>query len=311
MRKLEKEIVKTLLYFDIFSFPLKQDEIRRYCSIRLNTDDLSTPLSHLLSKQHIYRFGNYYQLNTQKERIINREKKHHISLQKLKIARRSAWIISQFPFVSGVAVSGSLSKYSADEKADIDFFIITHANRLWVCRSLLHIFKKLTYLFGKQHHFCMNYFLDENELELKDKNIFTAIESITVIPLYGTRSHQQFFDKNRWLTEYLPNSYPEIKLNGQVDNKRTWIKKIGEYFFAGQWGNWVNLFLLKFTLWWWRIKFKGKGYPMQYFNTDFRSTPGESKNHPNDYQRRVMNEFDQKVTVAAEQMGWNHVNQKS
>lgn len=307
MRKLEKEIIKTLLYFDIFSFPLKEEEIRRFCSVKVDHADLALPLNRLLEQEHIYRYGKYYQLTPERAPVNSREKKHHISLQKLEIAHQSARIISQFPFVRGVAISGSLSKYSADEKADIDFFIITRSNRLWITRSLLHFFKKLTYLVGKQHHFCMNYFLDECELELKDKNIFTAIESVTVMPLYGTSSHRQFFDKNRWLVHYLPNGYADINLNGSISNRTSWLKKLGEWCFTGRWGNWLNRQLLNLTMWWWRRKFKGQGYPMQYFNNDFRSTPGESKNHPNDYQRHIMNTYDKKVNEMSEQLGWEIV----
>ena len=58
-------------------------------------------------------------------------------------------------------MSGSLSKHFADEKSDIDFFIITSANRLWIARTCMHLFKKVSYIAGKQHWFCMNYYVDE------------------------------------------------------------------------------------------------------------------------------------------------------
>lgn len=144
----------------------------------------------------------------------------------------------------------------------------------------------------------MNYFLDEDELELKDKNIFTAVESITVIPLYGAISHRLFFDCNAWLGDYFPNSYPQIKLNGQINNHRSRLKALTESLFPSKFGDWINRFLLKITMWWWQKKFRAKGYPMQFFDHDFRSTPGESKNHPNDYQRRVLAAYHEKLHKA-------------
>ena len=88
-------------------------------------------------------------------------------------------MLFQFPFVRGVFISGSLSKRCAAEKEDVDYFIVTSANRLWIARTIMHLYKKLTYLRGRQDRYCMNYFIDEEALEIKEKNIFTAVEMIT------------------------------------------------------------------------------------------------------------------------------------
>ncbi|HMQ60546.1 MAG TPA: hypothetical protein PKE06_07760 [Flavilitoribacter sp.] len=295
MERLQQEIIKTLLYFEVFSFPLSKEEIARFCSLKVSGDDLDAALAKLLEEGSIHRYGHYFLVGKQKKWVEEREEKHAISTRLMEKARRNAQIISQFPFVRGVAISGSLSKWSADDKADIDFFIITRSGRLWICRSMLHFFKKLTYLVGLQHQFCMNYFLDEDELELKDKNIFTAIESITVIPLYGTLPHRTFFDRNAWLNDFLPNAYPEIHLNGEINNRRSGFKRMTEGLFPGKWGDAINRFFLRLTIWWWRKKFKARGYPMEFFAQDFRSTTGESKNHPNDYQRRILRAYAKKL----------------
>src|SRR6266478_4413244 len=99
----------------------------------------------------------------------------------MKIGR----FLSRFPYVTGVGISGSLSKMDAREKADFDFFIVTKANRLWIARTIMHLFKKLTFITGKQHLYCMNYYLDEKALQLRDQNIYTAVEAITLIPVSG------------------------------------------------------------------------------------------------------------------------------
>ena len=295
MERLPQEIIKTLLYFEVFSFPLNREEIARFCSLKVSGDDLDRALAKLLDEGSIHRYGHYFLVGKQKKWVEEREEKRVISSRLMEKARRNAQIISQFPFVRGVAISGSLSKWSADDKADIDFFIITRSGRLWICRSLLHFFKKLTYLAGLQHQFCMNYFLDEDELELKDKNLFTAIESVTVIPLYGTLPHRMFFDRNAWLKDFLPNAYPAIHLNGEINNRRSTLKRITEGLFPGKWGDAFNRFFLRLTIWWWRKKFKARGYPMEFFAQDFRSTTGESKNHPNDYQRRILRAYAKKL----------------
>src|SRR5690606_3777846 len=91
------------------------------------------------------------------------------------IARKKAKLISQFPFVRGVMASGSLSKGYADEKSDIDFFIITIPNRLWIARTLLVLYKRI-FLLNSHKFFCVNYFVDEKHLGIEEKNLFTATE---------------------------------------------------------------------------------------------------------------------------------------
>ena len=57
-------------------------------------------------------------------------------------AKWGASIIAAFPFVRAVGISGSLSKQYADENSDIDYFIITAANRLWIAKNLPAYFQK-------------------------------------------------------------------------------------------------------------------------------------------------------------------------
>src|SRR5690606_39126981 len=104
-----------------------------------------------------------------------------------------------FPFVAFVGISGSLSKGFAAADGDFDFFIITSANRLWICRTLLHLFKKLSFLAGAQHRFCMNYFIDISHAAIEERNRYTAIELSSLIPVCGLKVYQHFLSQNKWV----------------------------------------------------------------------------------------------------------------
>lgn len=286
--EIKTEIIKTIAYFDIFWFPLRSDEIRRFCALPVAAEQLSEALAIMEADSLVWQMEGYYALLPCPDWVRERKEKYAYSCKKMEVAARSTAIIAAFPFVEGVAISGSLSKYAADENADIDFFIIAKANRLWICRSFLHAFKKLTYFFGKQHDFCMNYFLDENELELKDKNVFTATELTTILPVYGAKAFFRFVSANQWITRFLPNS-PEFQMTFPEPTKKQLIKTLLELGFAGKWGTFINRQLMGLTVRWWRHKFKLQGFPMEYFDLDLRSTLGESKYHPDDYQRRILN----------------------
>lgn len=292
--EIKTKIIKTIAYFDIFRFPLRSDEIRRFCTLPVTAELLSEVLASMEAEASIWQQDGYYTLLPRPDWVRERNEKYVYSCRKMEVAGRSAAIIAAFPFVEGVAISGSLSKYAADENADIDFFIIAKANRLWICRSFLHAFKKLTYFFGKQHDFCMNYFLDENELELKDKNIFTATELTTILPVYGPKAFLRFVSANQWINRVLPNS-SEFPLIFPQPAKKHLIKSVLELGFAGKWGTFINRQLMLLTVRWWRQKFRRQGFPMQYFDLDLRSTLGESKYHPDDYQRRILNAHKERV----------------
>jgi hypothetical protein len=140
----------------------------------------------------------------------------------------------------------------ADEKADIDFFIITQADRLWIARTFMHIFKKLTFLTGTQHLYCMNYYLDEKALQLSDQNIYTAIETVTLIPAGGT-AMPDFFKANPWVSEW----FAEYNIGNNPSKEKTgrsWLKRTTEWLLNTKTGNRLDNYLMKLTTRRWQKK---------------------------------------------------------
>src|ERR1700760_1719587 len=196
--ELRSSILKTLAYFDIFNYPLEREDIRRFLPVQADKVVIEKEVCTLLQERRIYRIGDYYSLQNNPALVERRQKGEVHADELLLIAARNAKLLYQFPFVRGVCISGSLSKRCADEQADIDYFIITRANRLWIARTLMHLYKKLSYLRGHQHRFCMNYYIDEEALEIKEKNIFTATELLTLMPMCGNGALDNFFEANAW-----------------------------------------------------------------------------------------------------------------
>jgi hypothetical protein len=122
--------------------------------------------------------------------------------------------IMSFPFVESVNISGALSKNFIDDDGDIDFFIITAPNKLWIARTLLIAYKKIV-LFNSKKYFCVNYFISTNHLEIDEQNKFTATELVTLIPVYGEKAYTNFVTKNKWVETIFPNkpmeSQPRFK----------------------------------------------------------------------------------------------------
>ena len=147
---MKHDILATLSYFDIFDYPLTQGEIYQFLGKSHLQPEFHVGLNQLVFESWIYKFDEFYTLQDNYSLVSRRRKGNARAREMLRTAEKIAGFLSGFPFVRGIAVSGSLSKNFADENSDIDFFIIMAPNRLWLGRTILHCFKKLTFLFKKQ-----------------------------------------------------------------------------------------------------------------------------------------------------------------
>lgn len=281
---IDNEPLLLIRYFSIFKHPLRLDEICRYASVTYSRATIRDALLELEREGRIRKAGDFYLFQNEENCIAKRLAGEQKAMELLPKAKRTARFIARFPFVRFVGISGSLSKGYADENSDFDFFIITAPDTLWICRTLLHLFKKMTFLIGRQHHFCMNYFIDEGHLELEEQNIYTRIELSTLIPVYNQSMYQLLLYENR---VNLPNLdrlyYNEKEALSLLDRRKTCKRRSASFIAA------VNRFLMKLTDYKWKRKWKRKNYPMEDYALAFKTTPYVSKNHPKNYQKRVMN----------------------
>ena len=284
---LKTSILDVLRYFHIFKFPLTSIEIHRFCGMVCKLEEVESVLEELLKESILYKIDSNYLLEKSPNLVVRKEKGAQIAHKKFKEAYRAARIINLFPFVRMVSLSGSLSKGYFEEGSDIDFFIITSKNRLWICRSILHLFKKLTFLVGKQHNYCMNYFIDENALEISEKNQFTAIEIVTLVPFTNIDLYDKFIHVNSWVEKFAPNAL-HYSGGNTISYSKNYFKRIMEKFLDS---NKLNLLLMQLTDKKWRSKWSRKGFDMSKYDSAFKTTLHVSKNHPNDFQNKVLVEL--------------------
>lgn len=253
---IKESIFKTLTYFDIFQYPLTSGEIRQFLDRRTNEIELHEALTGLLREKRVFLEEDYFSIQDNPLLVIRRKKGNKKAEKLLKKARHIGRFLYRFPFVRAVAISGSLSKNYADENADIDFFIITKANRLWIARTFMHLYKKLTFLTGRQHYYCMNYYLDEEALYLEEQNIFSAIEIKTLVPVSGADMMESFLLVNNWTDQWFP-ALEYKTIHGK--EPMTTIKRFIEWLLQGNTGTSIEKHLMKITQQrWLRKESKGK-----------------------------------------------------
>lgn len=305
-KKLQEHIYATLKYFGLFKFPLYSEEIQRYLGATATSREIMLELRAMVKAGVVFIHNDLYMLFDDPGLAERRNSGTHKAEKMMNEAHRSASVISHFPFVKGICVSGSLSKGYADEKSDIDFFIITDEKRLWICRTLLHLFKKFTFLVNKQHSYCMNYFIDESRLRLEEQNLFTATEIVTLKPLYNLNVYQDLVEANKsWVNDL----YPNIHWNGYQNfhQRKSFIKVMAEFCLNIAVPALTNNLLMQLTDRLWRFKWKRKNYPMEYYDLAMKTRWYVSKNHPKNYQRKVLENIqDETMPVSATTLPLNY-----
>ncbi|HXC06842.1 MAG TPA: nucleotidyltransferase domain-containing protein [Bacteroidia bacterium] len=290
----QSAILKTLLYFDLFQHPLLLSEIKHYCQHQILDEKLMKKnLDLLISKKYIFQIRDYYSLSAEADWVTKRQEGNIRAKALLEKARPYIKLISVFPFVRAVFISGSVSKGFADKKGDVDYFIITHPGRLWVCRTLLMLFKKV-FLLNSRKFFCINYFIDSDNLTIPDQNLFTATEIAFLKPVYNPDLCRLFFSSNDWKTEFYPDM-PLANMEQVLLVNRSWIKRAGEWLFRSKAGAVLDRYFLLITLRHWRRKFSG--LPPEAFELSFRSTRNVSKHHPRNFQQTILDSYRHNLQV--------------
>ncbi|MBL0742272.1 hypothetical protein [Chryseolinea lacunae] len=289
----DEHILRTLLYFDIFQYPLNAHEVCHFLGVAVNQENVvHSRLLTLTEHNYIYRFEEFFGVRSDPAYVHRRVKGNAEAERCMSLAQKQARRIARFPFVRGVLGSGSLSKGYMDEYADLDFFIITAPGRLWIARTLLVLYKRI-FLGNSHKYFCVNYFVDERHLEIEEQNLFTATELATALPLQGANEYRRLQESNPWLLQFFPNFTPR-SVRDVPDVRVDGLKKWMEAFLNLPVVSRLERHFQKITLNRWKTLYE-KDYPDADFAVAFKTKTYASKNHPRNYQRKVMESYADKL----------------
>lgn len=285
---LKREIINNLIYGEIFKHPLNCDELSKYSSC--NVDDLSESfddvLNELVNEELIKHEDGLYFIFNDNDKVSRRKEGSENANKLMPKALKVAKFIYKFPYVKGVGISGSMSKGVLFDDGDIDFFIITKSGRLWVARTLLILYKKLI-LRNSREYFCVNYFVDTNNLEIQEKNKFTAMEIMTLIPAEGSYFND-FMSDNKWVKAF-HYQFDTHKKDIKNTPKPLWSIVLTKILDT-RLGEWVDELFMKITLKRWKQKFGS--FDEGKFELAMKTRKYVSKHHPNDFQSKVLSKYD-------------------
>jgi hypothetical protein len=235
MEPIEAAIMRTILYADVFHFPLSLTEIHRFL-----IHDEGTPLALVEEKlencRHLlYEDAGYYCLKNRQEILITRQERERHSLALWQSAFRYGRWFAAIPFVRMVALTGALAvRNPASLRDDFDYMLVTKSGRVWTARLLAVVLVRVVRLMGRE--LCPNYVLAEEQLLQARQDIFIAHELAQMQPIHGLALYQQMLDINGWAKDYLPNIEAYKNRQGSVSP----IKRILEWILAGRFGDWLE-----------------------------------------------------------------------
>ncbi|MDH3652355.1 MAG: nucleotidyltransferase domain-containing protein [Saprospiraceae bacterium] len=282
-----KKVLLTLLYHEVFSYPLTLAEIHQRINIvDLSISQLNETVDQLVELELLQKIEGFHLIKWRPDWISKRKLANSRSKRMEPKALRRARLIAKFPFVRAVFFSGTFAKGLMTMDSDIDFFIITAEDRLWLARTLLILYKKI-FLLNSRKFFCVNYFIDETRLLIEEQNLFTATEIATLRPAFGKKIYEAFRRTNSWVEKYYPNFSSRSVLSKEMKKAR--IKSALEFLFSGTVGMRMDAFFFKKTLLFWKRKFDWMDEDT--FQIALKSKTYVSKHHPNNFQNRVLRKY--------------------
>jgi hypothetical protein len=291
---IERSIIKVLAYFDLFNYPVSKEEIHYFLDQKVSEAEIAAVLKGLTESGLLFKLDIFYSLQNDSRLLARRVNGNDQAQQLLITGYKISRFLYKFPFVRGVGISGSLSKNFADANSDIDFFIITKANRLWLARSLMVTFRKLAVLMGRKDWFCLNYYIDEEALQIPEHNIFIATELITLLPVYGNGTMHKFFHANDWAVSYFPNYINKIE-NCNSRNIRSWFKNAVEFLLDNRLGDKLDRTAMKLITGWWKKKKLDKKLNKRGIKMQIKTSRHYVKPDPGLFQENVVKAYHKKV----------------
>jgi len=220
LTEIDKNIICTLCYGDVKSWPMTNWEIFRYFVNRKKDNSLKKPslgkitqtIQGLKEEGVLEEENGFYFLKKfykdSESLALKRIEKEKLSDRKIKKAIKITEWLETFPFVRGVFLSGSLAFGWSREESDIDVLVIVRKGHIWTARFLLSgVLTILGLKRSKKHikdRICLNHFITTNSLHIDLHSLYNAETYSRLIPLYMRKSLlAEFIKENQWIKKYV------------------------------------------------------------------------------------------------------------
>jgi hypothetical protein len=201
----ELAILKTVVYGDLFHYPLRLEELRDgLFDVALTSDELGSLLgrSPRLAAVLDQRDGFVF-LRGRDEILAERPAAEKRTRVVLASHERALALLGRLPYVRLLALSGAAAFDNLHDD-DVDLFIIAARRRAW---SVCLLVTLLSRLLGVRRTVCANYILDEEAIVIAERDFYTAHQLTHLRPLVGGETHRAFVEANPWARSLFPAAF--------------------------------------------------------------------------------------------------------
>lgn len=287
MNPLERAILRTILYADVFDFPLTVAEIHHFlihdCSV--SRDDIERTLLTSPELARVLCLGSGFISSAERPELrVLRADRERATEELWPAALRYGRWLSRLPFVRMVALTGALAMRNARAGDDLDYLIVTKRGRVWLGRLFAVILVRWVRRSG--YVICPNYVVAEDALSQSKQDLFIAHEVAQMVPLYGRALYGQMRHENDWSHDFLPNAVAAFYHEEEVRPGRFWLmlKQLIEGVLSGWVGDWLEG-------WEHRRKVQRFRREKRSESTEARLDHSQVKGHFDDFGRKVLNKY--------------------
>ncbi len=197
----------SLVYHDLFHYPLTGEELEFW---QIGSD--------VFPKHKVGTLGDFCFLEGQETTVLSRTSKAKENDKKYLKALKTAKVLQKIPSVQMIAISGALAMGNAKAEDDIDLFIVTSVDCLWITRLVSYVLLKLTGVKVRRvgdssvrDKICLNLWVDTNHLAVPTRDIYSAHEVLQVkVLLDRGGAGWKFLMANSWVKTFFPNGYDMV-----------------------------------------------------------------------------------------------------
>lgn len=222
---LEKSILKTCCFFDLFDYPLTAIELHKWLfndEQKINQKISLLEIYNCLDestflKEKLASANGFYSLAGRQQIGATRLRRYLITHQKYRLAKKGLHLLAQLPFIRTIFLCNNFGYNNLHSGSDIDLFIIAAPRRLFLTRLLATLV--IAYLGlrpnkqSQTDRLCLSFYaseehLDFSGLKIADPDLYFDYWLSNLLPIFDDGIGAKLFSDNPWLKDVLPNFSP-------------------------------------------------------------------------------------------------------
>lgn len=211
-KAVREAVLNLLAYYAIWGVRLDFPTLYSYLQVKAGELMVKKQLESLVKQGKVTMVDGRYGLKKQRYPSSDERNLHQQKL--LKKAKRWGRVIGALPFVKSVSVINSVAIGNVHDESDIDLFVITSPNRIFLSKGILmyglKLFRQLEDQYKSAGRFSLGMFIttkgakmDKDMMKVNEPHLIYYI--ISAVPVYGEEVWYEIIRRDSYIDERLPN----------------------------------------------------------------------------------------------------------